>query len=331
MQVAIGQKLEIRGRNFRRGRNKNTVVFKRTGGKAVFVKADVGTHEAAAPHRPGQAQARARDARRRAGADPLPPARPRQEVRQALHQGLALAGHRAGAAADAGDAPARGRRRRLRRRRHPQRRRDRRRQRSAVDDNTELRIKTDGCKADSDGDGVNDGYEYPVGAGPQRRRVPGAQTRPALPREAPLPERAVRGRRHRLRRRLADARRGVLALAVLPRPRRARPADLLGRQPVLALRPRRLPATGRAAPRHDPFAKQADFVNWAERRRLRQRAPAAARPSTLRDSNRDGTVSAAPSVDGGRAGLLPLGAAPTSTSTPTASCPTTSATRTPTA
>jgi hypothetical protein len=43
MQVAIGQKLEIRGRYFRRGRNRNTVVFKRTGGKAIFVKADVGT------------------------------------------------------------------------------------------------------------------------------------------------------------------------------------------------------------------------------------------------------------------------------------------------
>src|SRR3954449_7363688 len=43
MQVAIGQTLEIRGRNFRRGRSKNTVVFKRTGGKAVFVKAGIGT------------------------------------------------------------------------------------------------------------------------------------------------------------------------------------------------------------------------------------------------------------------------------------------------
>src|SRR5215207_1183748 len=43
MQAAIGQKLEVRGRHFRRGRNKNTVVFKRTGGRAIFVKAAVGT------------------------------------------------------------------------------------------------------------------------------------------------------------------------------------------------------------------------------------------------------------------------------------------------
>src|SRR4051812_12475825 len=43
MQVAIGQTLEIRGRYFRRGRNKNSVVFKRDGGRAVFVKATLGT------------------------------------------------------------------------------------------------------------------------------------------------------------------------------------------------------------------------------------------------------------------------------------------------
>jgi hypothetical protein len=43
LKVEIGQTLEVRGRYFIRGRNKNTVVFKRTGGKAVFVKAAVGT------------------------------------------------------------------------------------------------------------------------------------------------------------------------------------------------------------------------------------------------------------------------------------------------
>jgi hypothetical protein len=45
MHVQIGQKLTIRGRNFRRGRNRNTVVFKRTGGKAVFVKAGLSTRK----------------------------------------------------------------------------------------------------------------------------------------------------------------------------------------------------------------------------------------------------------------------------------------------
>jgi hypothetical protein len=43
MTVSVGQTLEIRGKNFRRGKNKNTVVFKRDGARAVFVKAPVGT------------------------------------------------------------------------------------------------------------------------------------------------------------------------------------------------------------------------------------------------------------------------------------------------
>jgi hypothetical protein len=43
MHLQIGQTLEIRGHYFLRGRNKNTVVFKRNGGRAVFVKALIGT------------------------------------------------------------------------------------------------------------------------------------------------------------------------------------------------------------------------------------------------------------------------------------------------
>ena len=45
LQAQIGQTLEIRGKYFRKGRNKNTVVFKRDGGKAVFVKAGVATRK----------------------------------------------------------------------------------------------------------------------------------------------------------------------------------------------------------------------------------------------------------------------------------------------
>ena len=44
--VAVGEALTIRGRNFRTGRNKNSVVFKRAGARAVFVKAEVGTKKA---------------------------------------------------------------------------------------------------------------------------------------------------------------------------------------------------------------------------------------------------------------------------------------------
>jgi hypothetical protein len=41
--VYVGEKLTVRGRHFRRGVNKNTVAFKRNGAKAVFVKAEKGT------------------------------------------------------------------------------------------------------------------------------------------------------------------------------------------------------------------------------------------------------------------------------------------------
>jgi|tagenome__1003787_1003787.scaffolds.fasta_scaffold20862447_2 hypothetical protein len=43
MNVAVGESLTIRGRHFLRGRNKNTVVFKRAHARAVFVKAQYGT------------------------------------------------------------------------------------------------------------------------------------------------------------------------------------------------------------------------------------------------------------------------------------------------
>jgi hypothetical protein len=43
LRLAVGDTLEIRGKHFRRGRDKNTVVFQRSGAKAVFVKAGIGT------------------------------------------------------------------------------------------------------------------------------------------------------------------------------------------------------------------------------------------------------------------------------------------------
>src|SRR5688500_7351620 len=43
LQTNIGKTTTIKGRNFKRGRNKNTVLFKRAGARAVFVKADIGT------------------------------------------------------------------------------------------------------------------------------------------------------------------------------------------------------------------------------------------------------------------------------------------------
>ncbi len=45
MDVGVGERLTIRGRHFRIGRDKNTVVFKRDGARAVFAKAAVGTRK----------------------------------------------------------------------------------------------------------------------------------------------------------------------------------------------------------------------------------------------------------------------------------------------
>ena len=39
MKLGIGDVMTVTGKNFRKGKNKNTVVFKRDGGRAVFVKA----------------------------------------------------------------------------------------------------------------------------------------------------------------------------------------------------------------------------------------------------------------------------------------------------
>jgi hypothetical protein len=41
--VSVGEKLIIRGRNFRVGKGRNRVLFRRNGGKSLFVKADVST------------------------------------------------------------------------------------------------------------------------------------------------------------------------------------------------------------------------------------------------------------------------------------------------
>ena len=39
LKLGVGDVMTITGKNFRKGKNKNTVVFKRDGGRAVFVKA----------------------------------------------------------------------------------------------------------------------------------------------------------------------------------------------------------------------------------------------------------------------------------------------------
>jgi IPT/TIG domain len=156
--VAIGETLTIRGKNFVRGRGKNSVIFKRKGARAVFVKAGIGTSKLLKVTVPeklaGQllvsdgaqvetrfglrvlARKLSKRFTRRGKAPFVGPEKPPVTTPPA-------------AAAD-GDC-------------------DLDKQLNGVDadddndllsDAVETRLKTDGCKSDSDGDGVTDGYEY---------------------------------------------------------------------------------------------------------------------------------------------------------------------------
>jgi hypothetical protein len=57
MKVGVGDLLTIGGRGFRAGKNKNTVVFKRTGQRAIFVKAESATKTVIKLHVPVKLQA----------------------------------------------------------------------------------------------------------------------------------------------------------------------------------------------------------------------------------------------------------------------------------
>ena len=238
--------------------------------RPIFVKADVGTDQAAAADR---ARRSSRLRWPRATALPCRPASACACSPRSSASGFTKASRSPIVGPELpptpGDAAARSRRRRLRRRRRQERRRDRRRRRSPRRRH-ELRYKTDGCKADSDGDGVTDGYEIQSARDLNDDEYQFAQSVLPYPEKRPYPNALFADSERRLRRRLADPRRGVLALAGLPRPRRPRPADLLGRQPVLALRPRRRrPPAGLAAPR--PVRQAGDFLDWAGGARLPRR------------------------------------------------------------
>jgi hypothetical protein len=57
MKVGVGDLLTIKGRGFRAGKNKNTIVFKRSGQRAVFVKAESATTTRLTLHVPLKLQA----------------------------------------------------------------------------------------------------------------------------------------------------------------------------------------------------------------------------------------------------------------------------------
>ena len=159
MDVAVGETLTIRGKNFKRGRYKNTVVFKRDGARAVFAKAEIATKKLMRAQGPGVAAGVLRPQRRQPGPDPLPAPDPREEVRQEVHRRQALPdrqraapaarGHAAESLPD-GDCDGDGAKNKV----------DGDDDNDGLTDAVELSLGLNPCVADSDGDGVLDKYEF---------------------------------------------------------------------------------------------------------------------------------------------------------------------------
>ena len=265
--TSIGEQLTIRGRNFVRGRYKNTVVFKRDNAKAVFVKAEVGTKKMI------RVTVSEKLADQLLVLDGTPIATPfrlrvlskklsKKFTRGAL---VPLIGPKKPPVVEPpsegkpdGDCDL-----------------DKVLNKDDLDDDndlladaTEAALKTDPCTADTDSDGVTDGYEFQsaVDLNDDEYREP--QNIVPAPARSAVPEPPVRRHERGLRRRLAHPGPGVLALERVPQPGRGpqRPG-LLGRQPVLGVRPRRRrPPSGRAHRRRsEPEVRRLRRLGWGQR------------------------------------------------------------------
>ena len=294
MHVAIGQKLEIRGRNFRRGRNKNTVVFRRNGGKAIFVKADVGTKKLLRLTVPTKLKAqlatrvgvpvptrfrlrvlakkfgkRFTKASRSPIVGPELPPTPATPPRAAADGDCDGDGKKNGVETDDdGDL---------------------------IDDNTELRYKIDGCKADSDGDGVTDGYEIQSARDLNDDEYQISQSVLPYPEKRPYPNALFADSN-------VDYDGDSLSLGEEFSLWKAY-RDHNGLDPLIysdgnqySLYDRNGAGHRPGSPRHDPFAKQADFLGWAGGAGYLTVSFGGSNYD-LRDFNHDGAVSAAREVD----------------------------------
>ena len=241
----VGTKLTITGKYFLRGKGKNSVLFRRDKGKALFVKADVSTTKKLTVVLP-QTLEKYMNAQ---GATPIATRfRVRvlaSQAQQGLHLGQDVAADRAG--------EGQRQRRQLRRRRRPDGARRRLRRatasRTASTSTTTTtcsptrsssRSVLDPCSGDTDGDGVEDGFEYQSAIDLNNDDYQDPNYSIPYPAKTAVPEPAVQGRRHGLRRRRPGPGRGVQALEVHVRgqPHRdayADPAVLLRRPAVLAL------------------------------------------------------------------------------------------------
>jgi hypothetical protein len=177
MNVGVGDLLTIKGKGYRPGKNKNTVVFKRSGQRAVFVKAETATSTILTLHVPLKLQAymkltnnqpvpsvfKIRVISRRfglrftstklsptvgpAGSALTPPGTtPPSAYEQCLS---------AAQANPSGDQDS-----------------------DSLSNALEQQIGTDPCRADTDGDGLTDGWEYQSALDLNSRAVPYPGTKP---------------------------------------------------------------------------------------------------------------------------------------------------------
>ena len=84
MTVSVGETMTVTGNGFVKGKGKNTVVFRRAGKRAIFVKADGLSSTRLSVVVPEKLRT-CSPRRRRGRRDPLPDPHPRQALRQDLH------------------------------------------------------------------------------------------------------------------------------------------------------------------------------------------------------------------------------------------------------
>jgi hypothetical protein len=172
----VGERLTIRGRDFRAGKGRNTVVFKRDGGRTLFVKADLSTRklirvtvparlEALLPVRDGArqyARFRVRVLSARLGRSFTP-------LSRSPRLGMPVA-------AD-GDCDSDGRTNRV----------DDDDDNDLLPDALEGRYRLVECDADTDDDGVGDGYEFASARDLNDDEYQGANTALPCPASRPYP------------------------------------------------------------------------------------------------------------------------------------------------
>ena len=183
LDIAVGETLTIRGRHFIKGRKKNTVVFKRAGGgRAVFAKGSLSTSKMLRVKVPESLTKQFRVK----GGYPVP-TRFRLRVLAkkfgkrftSLKRSPVVSGPRpqASPADDSGDCDLDGTKNGV----------DTDDDNDLLGDPSEKAIGTDPCKLDTDGDGVEDGYEYQsaVDLNDDEYQVPNKIV--AYPRKMPYP------------------------------------------------------------------------------------------------------------------------------------------------